>query len=108
MSTIREITSQDFNATVSASDRPVLVDFYGTYCNPCVRLLPVLEEIAAQQQGVEIVKFNAHNDPEFAARYRVSSVPNLVLFKNGEPIGQRIGLTAKSDLLNWLASETTK
>jgi thioredoxin 1 len=102
---IPEITSADFTREVLENPQPVLVDFYGTYCAPCRAMLPILEEVATERAGaVKCVKLNAHEDAPFAARYRVNAVPSFILFRSGEPIGQRTGAASKRDLLAWLDS----
>lgn len=98
-----EVTATNFSTEVLAQTGLTLVDFYGATCPPCQRMLPILSEIAEERsQRVKIVKADAHALSELAARYRVRSLPNLVLFRNGEPIGQRIGATRKADLLAWI------
>lgn len=101
-----EVTADTFTAEVLTHRGLVLVDFYGPHCGACVMMLPVLEEVAVARDGVaKLVKINAAEHPELAARYRVTAVPNFVLFRAGEPIGQKIGRVPKADLLAWLAAE---
>ncbi len=105
MGALPDVTAAQFEAEVLCSAKPVLIDFYGTVCNPCRRMLPILEEIADERAaGIKVVKVNAHDEIELAGRYRIHSVPNFVLIKGGEVLGQRAGLTSKRDLLEWLDS----
>ncbi|MES2571522.1 MAG: thioredoxin domain-containing protein [Verrucomicrobiota bacterium] len=105
MSALPDITAAEFEAEILRSEKPVLIDFYGTHCSPCRRMLPVLEEIAAERADkIRVVKINAHEQSEVAVRFRIGSVPNFLLIRGGEVVGQRIGLTPKRDLLEWLDS----
>jgi thioredoxin 1 len=102
---IPEIHAAQFDAEVTRSDRPVLVDFFSLTCSPCTEMLPILGEIAQERaEKLKIVKFDAAKDPAFASRFRISSVPNFILFQNGTPNGQRAGRAPKRELLEWLDS----
>jgi len=103
MSAITDLSPEQIEQEVSQSALPVLVDFYGYKCRACDRMLPVVEEIATENATrLKIVKVNAHDHLEFASRCKVNAVPNFVLFSKGAPIGQRVGLTSKSEMLKWI------
>jgi thioredoxin 1 len=87
-----------FTNLVLKSDVPVLVDFYADWCGPCRRLGPVLEELAAENPNVKIVKINVEDSPQLAAEYRVSSIPSLKVFKNGRVSREHLGLASKNEL----------
>ena len=77
----------------------VLVDFYAEWCGPCKMIGPVLEQLAGEYEGkAEIVKVNVDNENELAAAYGVMSIPNLILFKDGQPVKQVVGYQAKKAL----------
>jgi thioredoxin 1 len=98
-----EVTATTFSTEVLAQPGLTLVDFYGTRCPACVAMLPVLGEVAEERgDRIKIVKADTGALPELAARFRIHHIPNLVLFRNGEPIGQRIGRIRKADLLAWI------
>lgn len=100
---IPEIDAQKFDAEVTQSEQPVLVDFFTTLCEPCRLMLPRVEEIARERAtDLKVVKFNAETDPALAARFRISSVPNFILFQRGVPVGQRTGSASKQDLVAWI------
>ncbi len=102
---ISQINASQFDTQVTTSAIPVLVEFYSDGCSWCDALIPVLSEIAAERpEKLRIYKFNAGNDPQFASRFRITSVPNLVLFQGGAPIGQRAGFAPKRDLVGWIDS----
>jgi thioredoxin 1 len=102
---IPEIDAQHFDAEVTQSERPVLVDFFTTICEPCRLMLPRVEEIAQERAtDLKVVKFNAEANPAFAARFRISSVPNFILFQRGVPVGQRTGSASKKELIAWIDS----
>jgi len=89
MSAVADIQADQFGSAVLRSETPVLVDFYGTHCPACVRMLPVIQEIAAEREGkLKVVKLNAHENLDIAAQFGLRAVPSFVLLSNGQPVGQ--------------------
>ncbi|RIQ33630.1 thioredoxin [Jiangella rhizosphaerae] len=103
MGNIQHVTSADFDEKVLQSDKPVLVDFWAEWCGPCRMIAPVLEEIAAAQDKLEIVKLNVDENPEIAASYRITSIPALNVYSGGQVVKQIVGAKPKAALLNDLA-----
>ena len=102
---ILQIDASQFDREVTASALPVLVEFFTDQCFHCEQALPILAKIAAERsETLRVFKFNAGEDPRFASQFRIVSVPNFVLFRNGAPIGQRTGFAAKRELLAWVDS----
>ena len=97
-SQVQHANEYTFGSLVLKSNVPVLVDFYADWCGPCQRLAPVLEELAAEVPDVKIVKINVEDSPSLAAEYRVSSIPSLKVFKNGQISEELVGLASKSQL----------
>lgn len=98
------LTSQNFDEKVLKSDKPVLVDFFATWCGPCKRLAPVLDEISEEVKDTAAVyKVDIDQSPDIAAKFRVSSVPTLISFKNGEIYKQTVGLQSKQALMQLLS-----
>ena len=100
MSEIQHATDADFAEKVLNSDKPVLVDFWAEWCGPCRMIAPVLEEIAATQDNLQIVKLNVDENPATAAQYRITSIPALNVYSGGEVVKQIIGAKPKARLLS--------
>ena len=95
------ISSGDFQSKVIDSDKPVLVDFFATWCGPCKRVAPVLDEVAKEVEGkASIYKVDIDQSQDLAAKYRVNSVPTMILFKDGEPAKKIIGAQPKAAILS--------
>ena len=87
-----ELTSRSFDSEVLNSDKPVLVDFWASWCGPCRMLAPVLAEIAREREGsVKVAKVNIDEEPALADRFRVSSIPTVLVFKDGKIVNSSVG-----------------
>jgi thioredoxin 1 len=90
------IDTNNFNNEVLNSDKPVLVDFWASWCGPCRMLAPIVEEIAAEYEGkIKVGKINIDEQPQLAAKYNVASIPTLILFKDGKPVNTSVGVKPK-------------
>ena len=95
----KEVTDATFEQEVLKAPRPVLVDFWAPWCGPCRMVAPIVEELAEEYDGkVNFVKLNTDDNPVTASRYGIRSIPTLLVFKGGQPVGQIIGFRPKSDL----------
>lgn len=93
-----DVTDTTFDAVVLASDTPVLVDFWAAWCGPCRMVGPVLEQIAGERSDLKIVKLNVDENPQTSAKYRITSIPAMKLFKNGEEVHEIIGAMPKAQI----------
>lgn len=99
---IIEGTKDNFEKEVIKSDKPVLVDFNATWCPPCQALHPILEEMADESDDYKIVSVDIDDEDALAEQYEVSSIPCLVVFKDGEEVDRKIGLQPKKRLIKML------
>lgn len=100
----QEVTDITFEINVLKAETPTLVDFWATWCAPCRMIAPVLEEIAAENEGkLTIAKLDVDSNPGIAANYGIQSIPTLILFKDGKPVERLIGFMNKKRLMDKLA-----
>jgi thioredoxin 1 len=95
----KEVSDATFEQDVLKASTPVLVDFWAPWCGPCRMVAPIVEELAVEYDGrVAFTKVNTDDNPVVSARYGIRSIPTLLVFKSGQPVGQIIGFRPKSDL----------
>jgi len=101
----RNVTDESFAAQVLDSDQPVLVDFWADWCGPCKMIAPALEELSEELAGrLSVAKVDITENTEVSIRFGVQSIPLLILFKNGQPVAQKLGAAPKSQIKAWLES----
>jgi thioredoxin 1 len=99
MANVKELSDQNFEAEVLKAAGPVLVDFWAPWCGPCRMIAPLVEELAKENAGaLTVAKINIDDSPQTAASYGVSSIPTLMIFKNGEVADRFVGVQPKKRL----------
>ena len=99
---ITAITKDNFETEVLKADKPVLVDFWASWCGPCKMIAPEVEQIAQSREDIKVCKINIDEESELAIRYGVMSIPTLILFKDGKASATSIGYKKRDEILQML------
>ena len=105
MATVK-VTDESFDQDVIKSGKPVLVDFWATWCGPCMQIGPALEQISDElAEQVTIAKVNIEDSPDTPSKLGVKGIPTMMLFKNGEIASMKVGAMSKAKIVEWLAEQ---
>ncbi|MBR6229679.1 MAG: thioredoxin [Eubacterium sp.] len=94
-----EITSENFDEEVLKSDKPVLLDFWASWCGPCRMLSPIVDQVAEEKDDIKVGKVNVDENEELAMKFKTMSIPTLIVIKNGEEAKRSVGVISKSEIL---------
>ena len=98
------INDENFEQEVLKSDKPVLVDFFATWCGPCRQMLPIVTELSEEMtEQVKIVKLDVDEAPKTAEKYEIQSIPTMILFKDGKAKTTKNGASTKAELQSWIS-----
>lgn len=100
---VLEITKENFKSEVLSSDKPVLLDFWATWCPPCRMQSPIVDEIAEERSDIKVGKINTDNQPELASAFNIENIPTLVVIKNGDVSARLVGLHTKEQILKQIS-----
>lgn len=97
---VLHVTKENFEQEVLKSDKPVLVDFWASWCMPCKMLAPILDEVAEETEEFKVCKVNVDEEGDLAMQFRVMSIPTLVVMKQGEEVKRSLGVISKDEVMD--------
>ena len=100
------INKNNFQNEVMNADKPVLLDFWASWCAPCRMVVPIIEEIASEREDIKVGKINVDEQPELTSKFGITSIPTLVVMKNGKIVQQVSGARPKDAILGMLFNDT--
>ena len=100
--TIKHITNENFKQEVLQSEKPVLIDFFATWCGPCKMLAPIIEQIANEKDDIKVVKIDVDQEMELARQFGIMSIPTLIVIKDGKVANTSLGYKSKEAILNMI------
>ncbi len=96
---ILDVTKETFEAEVLQSDKPVLAEFWATWCGPCKMMGPIIEQLAEENPDYKVVKINSDEEQELAEKFGILSIPTVIAFKDGKQVNQSVGVVPKDKLV---------
>lgn len=97
-----KITDENFQSDVLESSTPVVLDFWASWCGPCLQIAPSLEEISNEMPNVKIAKINIDENPMIPSQFGVRGIPTMILFKDGQAIATKVGALPKNAIVDWI------
>lgn len=97
-----DLTLANFNTETTEAGIPVLIDFWASWCGPCKMLLPIIDEVAAEATNAKICKVNVDEQPAIASKFKIMSVPTLIVMKDGQVVNTTVGVKSKEEILSML------
>ncbi len=97
---LKHVNENNFEQEILQNEKVVLVDFYADWCGPCKMVAPILEKMASENENFDIAKINVDENQSLAMQYRIMSIPNMLVFKNGEVVDEIIGFSPETTILD--------